>query len=153
VIAVDSNLLVYAHRRDSPFFEAAGEAVRELAESPAPWAIPWPCVHEFFAIVTHHRIYDPPSTIEQATAQAAAWLASPSVRLLAETPGYWPVVERLLAAGRVAGPMVHDARVAALCLHHGVRELWSADRDFSRFPELRVRNPLVGATAPGDPSP
>lgn len=153
MIAVDSNLLIYAHRRDSPFHEAAVEAVRGLAEGRAPWAIPWPCIHEFAAIVTHYRIYDPPSTIEQATAQAAAWTESPSLRLLAETPGYWRVVQRLLVAGRVAGPMVHDARVAALCLHHGVRELWSADRDFSRFPELRVRNPLVGAPASGDPRP
>ena len=143
VIAVDSNLLIWAHRRDSPWHEAAGEAIRQLAEGPAPWAIPWPCIHEFLAIVTHHRIYDPPSTNEQAAAQVAAWVESPSLRLLAETVGYWQVLHRLLAAGRVTGPMVHDARVAAVCLHHGVRELWSADRDFSRFPELRVRNPLV----------
>ena len=143
MIAVDSNLLVYAHRRDSPWHQAAAEVVRELAEGPAPWAIPWPCVHEFFAVVTHPRIYRPPSTIEQAIAQAEAWLGSPSLQLLAESAGYWRVVAPLLAAGRVAGPLVHDGRVAAVCLHHGVRELWSADRDFSRFPGLRVRNPLV----------
>lgn len=144
MIAVDSNLLVYAHRRDSPWHAAAADAIRGLAEGPASWAIPWPCIHEFLAIVTHPRIYRPPSTVEQATAQVAAWLGSPSLGLLAEGAGYWDVAGPLLAAGRVAGPMVHDARVAALCLHHGVRELWSADRDFSRFAGLRVRNPLIG---------
>lgn len=143
MIAVDSNLLVYAHRRDSPWHEAAVEAIRGLAEKPAAWAIPWPCIHEFLAIVTHPRIYRPPSTTEQAIEQAGAWLESPSLQLLVETSGYWPVLSPLLSAGRVTGPMVHDGRVAALCLHHGVRELWSADRDFSRFPGLRVRNPLV----------
>ena len=44
---------------------------------------------------------------------------------------------------KVTGPRVHDARVAVLCLHHGVDELWSADRDFGRFAGLKVRNPLV----------
>jgi uncharacterized protein len=62
---------------------------------------------------------------------------------LAETAGYWPVLERLLSAGRVTGAKVHDARIAALCLCHGVAEIWSADRDFTRFPELKKRNPLV----------
>jgi uncharacterized protein len=56
VIAVDTNILVYAHRQDSPFHKAAFRRVAELAEGPATWAIPWPCVHEFLAIVTHPRI-------------------------------------------------------------------------------------------------
>lgn len=143
MIAVDSNLLVYAHRRDSEFHREAREAIRGLAEGRASWAVPWPCVHEFLAIVTH-KIYRPPSTPEQALAQVEAWLGSPTLRLLAESGEYWQVLARLLASGRIAGPMVHDARVAALCIHHGVRELWTADRDFGRFPELRARNPLVG---------
>jgi predicted nucleic acid-binding protein len=64
--------------------------------------------------------------------------------LLSESPTHWPTLKPLLKAGRVAGPLVHDARIAALCLQHGVRELWTADRDFSRFPSLRTRNPLLG---------
>jgi predicted nucleic acid-binding protein len=57
--------------------------------------------------------------------------------------GLAPEIERLLSVGRVTGAKVHDARIAALCLSHGVSELWSADRDFSRFPDLKTRNPLV----------
>ncbi|NNK63615.1 MAG: VapC toxin family PIN domain ribonuclease, partial [Gemmatimonadetes bacterium] len=53
-------------------------------------------------------------------------------------------LERAVSGSRVAGPRIHDARVAALCDYHGVRELWSADRDFTRFPDLRTRNPLAG---------
>jgi uncharacterized protein len=117
--------------------------MRELAGSPAPWAFPWPCVHEFYSVVTHPRIYDPPSSPEQAGTQIAAWLESPSAVPLSEGETYWSVLSALATAGKVTGPMVHDARVAALCLSHGVRELWTADRDFSRFPQLKVTNPLV----------
>jgi uncharacterized protein len=46
--------------------------------------------------------------------------------------------------GWIAGPQVHDARLGALCRLHGVRKLWTADRDFGRFPGLTIRNPLVG---------
>jgi toxin-antitoxin system PIN domain toxin len=143
LIAIDANLLVYAHRRDSPWFEAARRALRPLIEGSATWAIPWACVHEFLAISTHPGIYRPPTELPRALEQVAALLASPSVILLSEPTGYWPVLARLLAGGRATGAKVHDARIAALCLCHGVSELWSADRDFSRFPELKTRNPLV----------
>lgn len=100
-------------------------------------------IHEFLAIATHPRIYDPPTPLVQAIEQVDAWVESPSLVLLAELGAYWPHLCDLLRAGRVAGPRVHDARVAALCRLHGGRELWTADRDFGRFPGLRVRNPLV----------
>lgn len=143
VIAVDTHVLVYAHRRDSPWHAKAAAAVRGLAEGSPPWAIPWPCVHEFLAVVSHPRIYRPASTAEQAVAQVEAWMAAPSLVLLGESEGHWPVLARLVRAARVAGPLVHDARIAALCIEHGVKELWSQDRDFTRFRGLRVRNPLV----------
>jgi uncharacterized protein len=147
VIAVDTNILVYAHRQDSPFHEAAERQIAQLAEGLAPWAIPWPCLHEFLAIVTHPRIYAPPTPLARAVDQVDAWLESPTLVLLAEAASHWTTLRALLTAGRVAGPAVHDARVAALCLQHGVSALWSADRDFNRFPGLKVVNPLVGAGA------
>jgi len=97
VIALDTNLLVYAHREDSTFHAAALGCVRRLAEGRAAWALPWPCVHEFFAIVTHPRIYDPPTPAPQALDQVDAWLESPSVVLLAESPRHWPTLCGLLA--------------------------------------------------------
>lgn len=143
MIAIDTNILVYAHREDSPFHGAAISRVTELAEGPASWAIPWPCLHEFLTIVTHPRIYAPPTPLARALDQLDAWQESPTLALLAESPTYWPTLRAALAAGRVVGPRVHDARIAALCRDHGVRELWSADRDFSRFGGLSVVNPLV----------
>ena len=142
MIAADTNLLVYSHRIDSPWHEAARECIRSLAEGAEPWAIAWPCLHEFYAVVTHPRIYQPPSTPAEAIAQVEAWMTSPRLVVLGENDDYWTELRALLERGRVVGPIVHDARVAALCLLHGVRELWSADRDFGRFPSLRVRNPL-----------
>jgi toxin-antitoxin system PIN domain toxin len=144
LIAVDTNILVYAHREDSPFHAAAIERLTELAEGPATWAIPWPCLHEFLSIVTHPRIYVPPSPLTRALEQVDAWLGSPTLALLAESATHWSTLRALLVAGRVTGPRVHDGRVAALCRQHGVRELWSADRDFSRFAGLAVVNPLIG---------
>lgn len=143
MIALDTNLLVFAHRRDSPFHAGAKALIAQLAEGNAAWAIPWPCVHEFHAIVTHPRIYAPPSTPEQSIAQIEAWLASPTLQLLSENEMHWPELRQLLSKAKVQGPLVHDARIAALCVSHGIRELWSADRDFSRFPSLRIRNPLI----------
>ena len=144
MIAVDTNILVYAHREDSPWHDAALTRITELAEGRSTWAIPWPCMHEFLAIVTHPRIYSPPTPLANAIDQIEAWLESPSLVLLAETEGYWPELRSTLKQGRISGPQVHDARVAAICQDHGVRELWTADRDFGRFPALNVRNPFVG---------
>ncbi len=144
MIAVDSNLLVYSHREDSPWHESADVRIAELAEGNAAWAIPWPCIHEFLAIVTHPRIYDPPTPLERALSQVDAWMESPSLQLLSESEDYWLKLQSLLQSGKVCGPQVHDARIAALCGYHGVTELWTADRDFGRFPKLKVRNPLAG---------
>lgn len=145
MIAVDTNLLVYAHRQDNPFHAAARQAIASLAEGRATWAIPWPCVHEFYSVATHPRVYSPPSTPDEAITQIEIWLESPTLMLLSESGDYWPQLREITERAKLQGPMVHDARIAALCLLHGVPELWSADRDFSRFPALRVRNPLIRA--------
>ncbi|MBI3205993.1 MAG: PIN domain-containing protein [Myxococcales bacterium] len=141
MIAIDTNILLYAHRADSPWHEVARARVREASRR--PWAIPWPCVHEFIAIATHPRVFDPPTSLTDALRTVEGWLASPKLVLLGEPSSYWNTLADLLRAGAVAGPRVHDARIAALCIEHAVSELWTADRDFSRFAALRTRNPLV----------
>jgi toxin-antitoxin system PIN domain toxin len=143
LIAVDTNILVHAHRHDSEWHPIAKTRVAQLAQAPAPWALPWPCLHEFFAIVTHPRIWTPPTPRKKAIDQIDAWLESPTVELLSEGPEHWSRLRELLERGRIQGPQVHDAKVASLCLAHGVKQLWSADRDFSRFPTLASVNPLT----------
>jgi uncharacterized protein len=143
MIAVDTNILVYAHRRDSEWHEQAFRAIAELAEGQVPWAVPWPCLHEFLAIVTHPHIYKPPTPIDDALEQVEVWLESPSLQVLGELVGHWKALKETLSGGRIVGGAIHDARVAAICREHGVREIWSADRDFSRVKGLTVRNPLL----------
>ncbi len=147
MIAVDTNILVYAHREDSPWHDKALAGVTGLAESAAPWAIVWAGIHEFLAIVTHPRIYNPPTPLAIALDAIRAWQASPALRLLGEGQGYFEILANQAIAGRIKGPKIHDARIAAICLHHGVKKLWSADRDFSSFPNLVCVNPLIGELA------
>ena len=144
MIAVDANLLVYAHQSDSEFHDRAREAIESLRAKGAPWAIPWPCVHDFMSVTTNPKIYKRPATAGQAVAFVEALMDSADLHFLAESEGYLEKLKLLVTNAKIAGGRIHDARIAALCLHHGVRELWSADRDFSSFPQLRVRNPLLG---------
>jgi toxin-antitoxin system PIN domain toxin len=143
VIAVDTNLLIYSHREESEFHEAAKDLIDSLRRQSAPWAIPWPCLHEFIAIATHPGIFRPASTLDQAFGFMDSLFAASPLEVLAESPGYFGKLRVIAQAARIKGPRIHDARIAALCLHHGVSELWSADRDFSAFPQIKVRNPLV----------
>ncbi len=143
MIAVDTNILVYSVREDSPWHKVAIECMRGLAEGDSLWAIAWPCIHEFIAVITHPRIYRPPTPLGDALLQVDYWMESPGLRLLGEGPNYWDQLKDMLEAGKAAGPIVHDGHIIALCRENGVREIWTADRDFSRFKGIRTRNPLV----------
>jgi predicted nucleic acid-binding protein len=70
------------------------------------------------------------------------WLYLPECRLIGESDGYFNYLKNLSLQAKLVGPMIHDARIAAICQFNGVKELWSIDRDFSRFPEIKVINPL-----------
>ncbi len=144
MLAVDTNILVYAHRIEVPEHDDAATVMRELAEGETTWCLPWPCVYEFFSVVTNPRIWkQTASTPGQAWSQLEAWMGSPSIRLLGETDDFAAVLAGFLRRPRVRGPVVHDARIAALCVAHGVEALLTRDRDFSLFAELETRNPLA----------
>jgi len=144
MVAVDTNVLVYAHRTDAEFHTPARALVEALAAGPASWAIPWPCVHEFLAIVTHPRIFRTPTPLETALGQLRDLEGVANLVFIGEGPGYLSVLEGIARAGKVRGGAIHDARIASICIFHGISELVSADRDFSRFPALPARNPFVG---------
>ncbi len=144
MIAVDTNVLVYAHRREAKEHATAASTLARLAAGPSRWAIPWPCVYEFFSVVTNRRIWkDSASSAHQAWSQVEAWLGSPSLVMLSETSDFAQALSELLVRPRVAGPVVHDARIVALCLAHGVEALLTRDRDFSLFPELSTEDPFA----------
>ena len=94
--AVDTNILVYSHIVSSRHHEKARLILMELGESPFPWAIPWPCVYEFLRVVTHPRVYHPPSPAEIALADLRQILGSPSLQLLSETPTHPELMDALI---------------------------------------------------------
>ena len=139
----DTNILVHAHRKDAGLHVQASERVRKLAEDPAPWAICFHTLVEFYGISSHAKIWSTPSVPAQADDRIAAWRESPSLRILVERPGDIQKLMTLATGTQVTGPKIHDARIASCCLLNGIRELWTIERDFSRFPSLQTKNPLM----------
>lgn len=142
MIAIDTNILVHAHRADASLHDKAKKVVKALAEAPTPWAICYHSLIEFYAVATRSGHWQAPSTPEQVANQIQAWRESPSLRILLDNEDTLDSVMSLAIQGRVSGPMIHDARIAACCQNQGVKELWTVDRDFSRFPSIKTKNPL-----------
>lgn len=142
--AIDTNVLVYAEITTSRHHRRARQLLTELAEGAGAWAIPWPCIYEFLRVVTHPRVFHPPVNPAAALKDIRSVLQSPSLLLLSETPRHAAVLQELMDQSGVAGNLVHDAHIAALCLEHGVRELLTGDRDFARFAGLHASNPFAG---------
>jgi hypothetical protein len=142
VRAVDTNILVYAQVAATPQHEPARRLLFELAETALPWAIPWPCVYEFLRVVTHPRLLHPPMSFQAALAEVKSLLESPQLLLLAETSRHAEVMEQVVRRSCATGNLMYDAHIAALCLEHGVSEIITSDRDFLRFPGLKVFNPF-----------
>lgn len=143
MIAIDTNILVYAHREESPFHLQSQRILIQLAESNRSWAIPWPCIHEFLNITTHARLFKNPTSFENAWAFIQKCLESPNLILITETEIHAETLYRLIYDGKIAGPKIHDARIAAICIENGVSEFYTLDRDFNRFPALKTKNPLI----------
>ena len=144
MIALDTNILVYAHRSDLPAHARAAQVAEDVLSGPAQVGLCWPVLQEFLAVVTNPRIFTEPTPADRAFAQVDDWLSSPRAIPLHESQAHLQTLRSLVIDGRAIGGALHDARIAAICLDHGVSELLTADRDFSRFPALRIRNPLVG---------
>ncbi len=143
MIALDTNLLIHAHHGESVLHEEAKALVKQCAESPQAWAICHHSLVEFYGVATHLRLWKSPSTPSEAVNQIRAWRESPSLRVLFDSRQSQDALEELAIRAKVHGPMVHDARIAACCLAEGISELWTVDRDFSRFAALKTRNPLA----------
>jgi toxin-antitoxin system PIN domain toxin len=142
MIALDTNILVHAHRRGTAHHEPALALLGALSEGPAPYALFWPSLYEFLRVVTHHRVFDPPSTTAEALEAIRDFLAPPVVRVLGETARHSLLLDRVLQESRVTGNLIHDAHLVVLALEHGVHELLTLDGDFARFPQLSSRNPF-----------
>ena len=141
MIAVDTNILVHAHRRQLPQHQHALEWLRHLAEGKVPWAIPVFCMGEFIRMVTHPRVFDPPSKLEEAFEAIESLMESPTLRLL--MPGIrFPALFREAAQEADArGNLAFDAQIVAVCREQGASKLLTYDRDFTRFPSIQIITP------------
>ena len=143
MIAIDTNLLIYAHAPKFAQHHRARSVIEKLADSGAPWGVPWPCAHEFCAVMSNKKMHMTALPMTQVLAMLEQLSCSPSFRFLHSGSDHFNHLRQTLLLSDATGGMVHDARIVATCLDAGVSELWTVDRDFARFPGLRYRNPLI----------
>lgn len=141
--AVDTNVLVYAHRSEMMQHAAARDLLDGLVRAAAPWALPWPCVYEFLRVVTHPRWFRPPTPPWVAWENMLALMASPGCVMLGPTHRHAGVLARLLRDQSLRGNDIFDAHIAALVVEHGVRALVTGDRRFRRFDGVAIENPFA----------
>ena len=138
MIAVDTNILVYAHRRELAKHDAARRRVIALAEGRARWALPVFCLGEFLRVITHPRLFDPPFTPSEACNALGRVLASPSLTVISPGPGYPDLLAEAVREANTIGNLIFDAQIVALCREAGVGTLLTEDRDFDRFGSFRT---------------
>lgn len=136
MIAVDTNVLVYAHRAETELHGPAARALTALAEGATPWGLPVFCAVEFLRVVTHRRVFNPPSTLAQALRFLEGVAASPSCRLALPGFGFLELLSAVSRQADARGNLMFDAQIAALCREHGISSVLTNDRDFERFEGL-----------------
>jgi len=139
LIAVDSNVLIYAHRGETSWHVEAASRLAALAQGPKRWGLPVFCVTEFMRVVTHRRVFNPPSSISDAAAFVTNVAAAPSCELVRPGPGFLELLVETARQADTRGNVVFDAQIAALCFEHGIDTVLTNDRDFGRFEPLRVQ--------------
>ncbi len=138
MIAVDTNVLVHAHREDSIKHEPAQARIVALAESPARWAIPVFCIGEFIRVITHPRLFHSPHSADEACEALSRLLASPSVTVLSPGADYPALLVEAIREANAVGNLAFDAQIVALCREAGVSQLVTEDRDFDHFKGLNA---------------
>ena len=139
MIAVDTNVLVYAHRTEMELHRAATEVLMDRAEDATPWALPIFCITEFMRVVTHRRVFNPPSTLPQAVGFIEDLVASPVCHVVRPGPGFLRILANAAQQADARGNLMFDAQIAAGCHESGIDTIVTNDRNFERFEALRVR--------------
>jgi toxin-antitoxin system PIN domain toxin len=141
VIVVDANLLIYSYDTESPHHKKSRAWVEKIFSDIEPVGLPWQTVSAFLRVITNRRLPGSRLTVEQAIEIVEAWLEQPNIRIIVAGDDHWSVLKRMIMEGRATGPLVSDAELVALTVEYGA-VLYTADRDFARFPGLRWKNPL-----------
>lgn len=138
---IDVNVLVYAHRSESPDHDRYRSWLDDARRSDEPLGISALVLSGFIRIVTHPRVFRDPTPIERALEFTAALRAAPNALAVAPGPRHWDIFVRLCRSSDARGNLVPDAYLAAMTIERGAT-WWSVDRGFARFPELRWHHPL-----------
>jgi toxin-antitoxin system PIN domain toxin len=141
--SLDVNILLYTSDRSSEQHDAANRFLARCAASPDILCLAWPVLMSYLRIATHPRIFDSPLTPDEALGNLTALLALPNVRTIAEQDGFLDAYHRVTAHQVIRGNLVPDAQLAAILLQHGVRTLYTRDRDFRKFECFEVRDPFL----------
>jgi toxin-antitoxin system PIN domain toxin len=142
MILVDANLLLYAYHPRSEHHEASRAWLEGILSRPELVRFAWLTLWAFLRISTNPRVFERPMTIAEAEATVASWLSQPAVGILEPGDRHWDILQSLVREGQTAGRLVMDAVLAAIAIEHGAT-LYTSDRDFSRFPDLKWKNPLI----------
>lgn len=142
MILVDANVLLYAYQPRSEHHEPCRSWVEKAFSGEEPVCIAWVTLLAFIRISTNPRIFEAPLSAAEAIAIVSSWLARPAVSILEAGEQCWEILRALLVEAQISGPLVMDAFLAALALESGAT-LVTTDRDFSRFPKLRLSNPTA----------
>jgi toxin-antitoxin system PIN domain toxin len=138
---VDTNVLIHASNTSDPMHEPALELVRRLAAGPELVYLFWPTLMAYLRIATHPAILPRPLASRVAMRNVEALLDRPHVRAPGEADGFWPIY-RTTAGEQLRGNDVPDAHLAGLMRQHGVRLIYTRDRDFRRFDGIDARDPF-----------
>lgn len=144
MFVVDTNILVYAADEDAPAHGVCRELLEQWRRQQSVWYTTWGVVYEFLRIVTHPRVLRIPWTSTNAWSFVDAMLGSTALSLLVETDRHAAVVAQVLReVPQLGGNLMHDAHTAVLMREHGIRQIYTRDTDFHRFPFLEVIDPLT----------
>jgi toxin-antitoxin system PIN domain toxin len=152
LIAADVSLLAYAVNRNAPEHRRAAGVLEGLMNDDAPWALPWPVVHEFIRLVTHSHLVARPLRVADAWTFVQELFESPSLHLLAPTDRHVRVLGEVIGFVGSEPGLPPGIETAVVLREHGVRDLLSSDRGMQRFRFLNVRDPVHGPLwRPGQP--
>jgi len=140
--SVDANVLLYASDRSSDRHERARRFIEACAAGPEILCLTRPTLMAYRRIATHPRIFVAPLSPDEALGNVAALVGLPHVRVVSELEGFLDAYKRIAGHLPVRGNLVPDAHVAAILLQHGVRTLYTNDRDFRKFESLDARDPF-----------
>jgi toxin-antitoxin system PIN domain toxin len=139
---VDANLLVYAYVSVFPQHDIVRQWMDERLNAPEPLGLPWPSLLAFVRLVSNPRVFAKPQSADAAWRQASSWLACPCVWIPQPTERHRAVLDGYLSVPGLRANHVPDAHLAALAVEHGL-VLSTSDTGYSRFPGLRVENPIL----------